>query len=76
MNVVSFVTDLLFLSCLPLSAFLLSKTRVAEAAEVEQTPAEETVSTPQFEWALSPDEVKVLGQKTPTQNILDTDKIF
>ena len=76
MNVVSFVTDLLFLSCLPLLAFLLSKTRVADVVEVAIVPTEETVSTPQFEWALSPNEVKVLEQKIPVQNILDTDKIF
>lgn len=76
MNVVSFVTDLLFLSCLPLSAFLLSKTRAPEVLEVEEAPAEETVSTPQFEWALSPNEAKVLEQKTPNHSMVDTDKIF
>lgn len=76
MNVVSFVTDLLFLSCLPMSAFLLSKTRVPEIIEPEEMPVEEPASTPQFEWALSPSEVKVLEQKTPDHSILDTDKIF
>jgi hypothetical protein len=59
-----------------LLAFLLSKTRVADVVEVAIVPTEETVSTPQFEWALSPNEVKVLEQKIPVQNILDTDKIF